>query len=102
MSACKGTIWRYIENGFINAKGEIVIQKRVRKLKRKCCNQSCQPSHNACASEFDDELISEYFSGADCLPDLPENVRNGDELILRYDANEDEIEAVWFDKVEND
>lgn len=102
MSFCKGTVWRYIENNFINAKGEIVIQKRVRKLKKKCCNNSCQPSQNACESDYVDELINEHFCGTDELPELPDNIKNGDELRLIFSANSDEIEAVWFVKVNNE
>lgn len=96
---CSGTKWRYIENNFINSKGEIVLQKRVRQLKTKSCNGRCQPSQNACESYYVDELISEHFSGADLLPDLPDGLKNGDELVLRFNCSSDEVEDVWFDKV---
>jgi hypothetical protein len=96
---CKGTIWRYSENGFINTKGEIVFRKRVRKLKRKCCNGACQPSRYACESEFVNEIISDFFSDSGHLPELPDGVRDGDELILRFDADEGSIDGVWFERV---
>ena len=97
MSNCARTRWRYRENAFVNAKGELVSQRRVRLLKSKSCNMKCQPSNNCCESEYAQEYINEFIADSGELPGIPNDVRDGDELVVKF-SGIDEIEEIWFEK----
>ena len=96
---CLGTRWRYVENNFINSKGELVAQKRIRPLKKNSCNGRCQPSNNACDSSLVPEMIAEFIANSGELPDITNGVRDGDELIAKFSCSYDELDEVWFEKV---
>lgn len=99
MSACKKTHWRFTENAYMNARGELVKTQRLRYLKRRSCEGSCQPDHHACDSHWIDEFISGYAAEHGELPALPKEVKHGDELVLKYSVFDNEVEEFWFEHV---
>lgn len=102
---CKGTIWRYKKNKFINKKGELVWTDRVSYLKSKSCEGSCDyPRDNVCASFWLIDEVSEYLACADLLPELPEDAYSGCLLKLYYSCPDPEwgIEELYFKVVKED
>ena len=102
MNNCKGTIWRYRKNNFINSKGEIVYSERLTYLKRKSCEGQCQPSNNPCESGWLIEAIGMFLSESGELPEIPDNAKDGCLLELKYGNFYPEygLEEVWFEVYE--
>ena len=101
---CKGTIWRYRKNKFINKKGELVWTDRVSYLKSKSCEGSCDHPKNICGSFWLIEEIGEYLANADLLPELPEDAYNGCLLKLYFSISDPEwgIDELYFEVVKED
>ena len=93
---CKGNIYRYKENAFMNGSGELVWTKRLRLLKKESCPGCTSTPY--CESHWVGE-IDEYISNVDQLPDLPEKVTDGDKLKLRCSGDDEGIEEMWFESI---
>ena len=98
MSLCKGTYWRYTVTSYVDKNGNLGRKESLRLLKRKSCNDSCQPSSSPCQQSFIHECLSEDVSMMGDLPNLPKDVQNGDTLRLVYSWFVDDW-AIWFEKV---
>jgi hypothetical protein len=83
---CKGLVYRYKENNFINKKGEIVFQKRFIPVKRLSCT-GCP----ICDCKKD--WLKEDFT-LQIYPELP-NFNNGALVFLSSRGYEDDCELIF-------